>query len=93
MYQAIKDINEYVINRKGPGLLFFYSNLVLVGIKLFESVLLMNGYLQFNPERKYNIQSDTRCYYCGVQWSQHKKSESNNHQFYPSVFLSVTGKL
>lgn len=70
-YSALKKINRLVWGKKGPQTAFIYSNLVRVGIDLFEQVLLQNGYLAFQEEGNYQIKPDTVCYYCGKPFSEH----------------------
>lgn len=76
-YKALKKINRLVYQKKGARTAFVYSNLVKAGIEIFEQILLMNGYLEFNEDYKsYKIKSDTRCYLCGKPFSEHKESSS-----------------
>ena len=74
-YTALKKLNRLVAGRKGAKTAFIYSNLVKVGIDVFHEVLIQNGYLEYQEEASnYHIQSDTVCYYCGVQYSKHNKT-------------------
>ena len=67
---------------------FVYSNLVKTGVELFEEVLLQNGFLEYNKDNDYKISNDTICYKCHNRHINHTKE---NHQFSPSIFISVTG--
>lgn len=89
-YTALKKLNKLIEGKKGTGTAFIYSNYVKVGIEIFEQVLIQNGCLQFNEDQNnYNIQSDTICYYCGNTYNIHPLP---NHDFYPTTFISITGK-
>ena len=94
-YSSLLKINETVYGRRGPGLIFVYLNLVRVGISIFQEVLLMNGYLEYqdNPN-SYNIGRDTRCYYCDHRYGDHHNLPDTipKHDFYPATFVTVTGK-
>jgi intein/homing endonuclease len=73
-YKALKKINRLVWSKKGSKTAFVYSNLVKVGIEIFQEILLRNGYLEFdeNPNN-YKIKSDTRCYLCGLSFREHQQ--------------------
>lgn len=72
-YKALKKISRLVWGKKGPRTAFIYSNLVKSGIELFQEVLLMNGYLEYDehPEN-YKIKPTTRCYFCGKTFDDHQ---------------------
>lgn len=92
---TLQRINETVYGRRGSGLLFVYSNLVKVGIEVFQEVLQKNGYLEFQENMSsYNIKNNTRCYYCEHAYGNHTNLPSNipKHEFYPSAYISITGK-
>jgi superfamily II DNA or RNA helicase len=76
-YKALKKINRLVINKKGPKTCFVYSNLVKVGIDIFQQVLLQNGYLEYQDDAKYQIKPNTVCYLCGKTFEQHKDNKLN----------------
>lgn len=82
-YKALKKVNRLVWGKKGSRTAFVYSNLVKVGIEIFQEILLMNGYLEYdeNPNN-YKIKPTTRCYFCGKSFLEHqqKKSEKINLQ-------------
>lgn len=88
-YTLLVNINETVIGKKGPGLLFIYSNLVRVGIDILQEILFINGYLEYQENiNDYNIKKNTRCYYCDYKFGEH----INNHKFYPATYIRITGK-
>ena len=72
-YKCLKKINRLVWGKKGPKTAFVYSNLVRVGIDLFQEILLQNGYLEYQEDsNNYRIQKDTRCYFCGKTYEEHQ---------------------
>jgi len=74
-YTALKKLNKLIIGKKGPGLSFIYSNLVKVGIDLFNIILLHNGYLEYQQDKRdYIISQNTICYYCGIKYKHHQKN-------------------
>lgn len=94
-YTVLRKINETVYGKRGQGLLFVYSNLVKVGIELFQEVLQSNGYLEFQEEiSNYNVKDNTRCYFCGHTHGNHDNisKDIREHKFYPATYLTVTGK-
>jgi len=75
-YRALKKLNRLVIGKKGPKIAFVYSNLVRVGVELFQEILNQNGYLEFQENSSdYVIRPDTICYYCGKKYKDHNKSQ------------------
>ena len=71
-YKCFKKISRLYWGKKGPKSAFVYSNLVKVGIDIFQEILLQNGYLEFNPDyNAYRIQNDTVCYFCGKTYEEH----------------------
>lgn len=72
-YTAMKKINRLVHGKKGAKTAFIYSNLVVIGINIFQEILLQNGYLEFDEDANYQIRDDTVCYYCGRTYANHKK--------------------
>jgi len=71
-YKALKKINRLVWGKKGSKTAFIYSNLVKVGIDIFEQILIQNGYLPFEEDKNlYQITSETICYYCGKTFDSH----------------------
>jgi hypothetical protein len=79
-YKALKNLNRLVWGQKGARTAFVYSNLVKVGIEIFEQILLQNGYLEYNTEGDYKIKSNTLCYYCGRIFKDHHLINSNKQQ-------------
>jgi superfamily II DNA or RNA helicase len=71
-YTSMKKLNRLVYGKKGAQTAFIYSNLVRVGINVFQEVLLQNGYLEYNEDENYQIRDDTVCYYCGKTYKEHK---------------------
>ena len=71
--KALKKINRLVCHKKGTKTAFVYSNLVKVGIELFQEILLQNGYLEYQEDSSnYQINPSTVCYYCGKTFKDHK---------------------
>lgn len=73
-YKALKKLNRLVWGKKGPGTAFVYSNLVKVGIEIFEQVLLQNGYLEYQESGSYQLYPDTVCHFCGKTYKEHQVS-------------------
>ena len=94
-YTALRKINETVYGKRGVGISFVYSNLVKVGIEVFQEVLQRNGYLEYQENvTSYNIKSDTICYFCGTPYANHKTIDPSipKHSFYPATYIAITGK-
>jgi len=73
-YKALKKINRLVAGKKGAKTAFVYSNLVKVGIDIFQEILIQNGYLEYQEDTSnYQINDDTVCYYCGKTFREHSK--------------------
>lgn len=100
-YRALKNINKLVWGKHGAHTAFIYSNLVKVGIDLFKTIMIQNGYLEYSENLV--TSENTRCYFCGFPQSQHggtlafktKKGETlevPHHTFKPATFIIVTGK-
>jgi hypothetical protein len=71
-YTALKKLNRLVYGKKGPKTAFVYSNLVKVGIELFQEILLQNGYLEFDEvATNYVIKPTTICALCGKEYKDH----------------------
>jgi superfamily II DNA or RNA helicase len=78
-YKALKKVNRLYWGKKGPKTAFIYSNLVRVGIDIFEQILLQNGYLAYEEESSaYQLQPDTKCYYCGRTFKEHTSQLDDN---------------
>lgn len=93
-YTVLKKLQKLIQGVKGPGTAFIYSNLVKVGIDLFQEILIQNGYLEYQENySNYSIRQETVCYYCGDTFNSHQKTDKHkDHKFYPSTFIPVTGK-
>ena len=77
-YKAMKKISRLIWGKKGSQTAFVYSNLVKVGIELFQEVLLQNGYLEYQERPEdYQISKDTICYYCGRAYVDHQLDRLN----------------
>ncbi len=73
-YKCLKKLNRLVWGKKGPKTAFIYSNLVKVGIDIFEEILLQNGYLKYEEDfNNYIINKNTICYFCGKTYDEHSK--------------------
>jgi hypothetical protein len=73
-YKALKKVSRLVVGKKGSKTAFVYSNLVKVGIDVFQEILLQNGYLEYQENAtNYQINDDTVCYYCGKCFKDHAK--------------------
>lgn len=93
-YTALKKLNRLVDGKKGAGTAFVYSNLVKVGIEMFQEILIQNGYLEYEDTySNYIIKPDTICYRCGDTYNTHKTTNKyDDHTFHPATFITVTGK-
>lgn len=93
-HDCLKRLNDLVFDKLGANTAFIYSNFVVVGVELFQEVLLMNGYLEYEENyNNYKIEPNTRCYYCGKNNVSHNdKNDKNGHAFKPATFITVTGK-
>ncbi len=90
-HDCLVNLNKLVSSQEGPKTAFIYSNLVVVGVEMFQEVLLMNGYLEFNENyADYKIEDNTVCYHCGKTNISHPKKD--DHAFRPATFVTVTGK-
>ena len=93
-YVVLKKLQKLVQDKKGPGTAFIYSNLVKVGIDLFQEILIQNGYLEYQENySNYTIRPTTVCYFCGNTYNVHQTTDKHkDHKFYPATFIPVTGK-
>ena len=101
-HDCLINLNKLVSGKEGAKTAFVYSNLVVVGVEMFQEVLLMNGYLEYNEEYKnYKIEDNTVCYYCGKSHISHDNKGDSikgmgallpDHKFRPATFVTVTGK-
>ena len=88
-YEALKNINNNIINVNEPGTSFIYSKFIGIGINIFEEILNQNGYIDYFKKNSTTDLSDVRCYYCGVLKKNHDKIK---HIYYPSTYISITGE-
>ncbi len=89
-YTALTELNKLVKGQKGAGTAFIYSNLVRVGIDLFQEVLLQNGYLEYDETGNYQISDNTRDYLTGMPYSEFQK-KVKDRKFHPATFITITG--
>jgi DNA polymerase III delta prime subunit len=74
-YRALRKLSRLVWSKKGAKTAFVYSNLVKVGIELFQEILIQNGFLEFDETpSNYKIKPDTVCYYCGKTYRDHQQN-------------------
>jgi len=69
---------------------FIYSNLVKNGIELIESLLIENGYLEYNENENYNITDNTIDYRTGITYKEYKNKKTLII-FKPATFLTFVG--
>lgn len=73
-YKSLKKIGRLVWGKKGAKTAFIYSNLVKVGIELYQEILIQNGYLEYQEDTSnYQINNNTVCYFCGQTYKEHKR--------------------
>lgn len=93
-YQALVDIDSNLFatkDNKESRTGFVYSNLVKIGIEIFQEILIQNGFLEFDENsNNYQIKENTVCYYCGKPHKDHK--DTPTHKFHPATFIVVTGQ-
>lgn len=87
-YEALNNIDNKVEGKKGAGTIFVYSNLVKVGIEVFQEILLQNGYLEFREDQNYLISEDTIDYRTGKKFKDFKEKRD----FSPATFIRITGR-
>jgi len=85
-YPSLSNIKKNI----GSGTAFIYSNLVKVGIEIFEQVLLANGFLEYREDGAYSFNPDTRDYLTGITYQDFVKAKIDR-RFYPSTYITVTG--
>jgi len=90
-YQVLDTIDKKVEGNKGSGTIFIYSNLVKVGIEVFQEILLQNGFLEFREDQNYKLNENVVDYKTGVKYCNFFK-EYPDRQFYPATFIKITGK-
>lgn len=73
-YKSMKKLGRLVAGKKGAQTAFVYSNLVKVGIDVFQEILLKNGYMEYQEDvSNYQISPSTLCYYCGKKYKEHSR--------------------
>jgi len=90
-YEALININNMVEGKEGSKTCFVYSNLVKVGIDLFQEILKANGYLEFRDDGLYALTDSVREYKTGLLFGDFKKKYPSE-KFYPATFLAFTGE-
>jgi len=70
---------------------FIYSNLVRIGIELFEQVLIQNGCFEYNEDNNYNISDDSLDAITNLTYKEFKKQNSKQ-EFYPTTYIKITGQ-
>lgn len=92
-YQALVDLQANLFvgpHSKESRTGFIYSNLVKTGIDIFQEILNMNGFLEYEENKNnYQIKDNTVCYYCGQVYKTHK---DDTHNFAPATYIVVTGQ-
>jgi DNA-directed RNA polymerase subunit H (RpoH/RPB5) len=99
-HRALTDIYEnifYSDENKESRTSFVYSNLVKIGIELYQEILIVNGWLEYDEKKNYQIKDNTTCYFCGCKNSEHESYISKNknipeHEFQPATFIVITGQ-
>ena len=76
--------------RNVNGTAFIYSNLVQVGVKLFEEVLLANGYIEYLENSNYIFNKETLHYKYNITYEKFQE-KYKNEEFIPATFITVTG--
>ena len=86
----LQNIFESTENKTESRTCFIYSNLVKNGIELMESLLINNGYLEFDEKQNYNITDDTIDYRTGLKYSEYKKLNTLI-SFSPATYIIFVG--
>lgn len=88
-WRCLREINQNVrgTGMKGPGKIFVSCLLVWMQARLFEQVLLANGYLPYDANSNI-VPDDSRCSECGVAKKHHG---SKNHRHNPARYVVITG--
>ena len=90
-YQVLDTIDKKVEGVKGSGTIFIYSNLVKVGIEVFQEILLQNGFLEFREDQNYKLNENVVDYKTGIKYSKFFK-DYPDREFFPATFIKITGK-
>jgi superfamily II DNA or RNA helicase len=99
-YQAFVDMEHNLFvgsSNKESRTGFIYSNLVKIGIEIFQEILNINGFLEFDENKNnYQIKDNTKCYYCGKSHLEHLNNKNSkefiNHEYAPATYIVVTGQ-
>ena len=99
-HRALSDIYEnifYTDDNKESRTSFVYSNLVKIGIELYQEILSVNGWLEYDEKKNYQIKDNTICYFCGCKNLEHDIYLSKNknipeHEFKPATYIVITGQ-
>jgi len=106
-YQAYLDIENNLFvggpnSNKESRTGFVYSNLVKIGIEIFQEILNVNGFLEYDENKNnYQVKDNTKCYYCGKthkehldskQIQTHESKQTQTHEFSPATFIVITGQ-
>lgn len=88
-WRCLQEINKNVrgTGMKGPGKIFVSCLLVWMQARLFEQVLLANGYLPYSTKQTV-VPNYSRCSECGVQKKDH---DTKNHPHTPACYVVITG--
>ena len=81
---------DNLLQLKG-GTAFIYSNLVRIGIELFEQVLIQNGCFEYNEDGNYNITDDSLDALTNLTYKELKK-QNINQEFFPTTYVKITGQ-
>ena len=76
-YKCMKKINRLVAGKKGAKTAFIYSNLVKLGVEVFQEIMIQNGYLLYQEDNDYQLSDNTKCYYCGKTNKYHKMNNQS----------------
>ena len=90
-YEVLDNIDKKVESKKGSSTIFIYSNLVKVGIEVFQEILLQNGFLEFREDQNYKLNENVVDYKTGIKYSNFFK-EYPDREFFPATFIKITGK-
>lgn len=83
-YQAYMDIESNLFvggpnQNKESRTGFVYSNLVKIGIEIFQEILNVNGFIEYDENKNnYQIKDHTLCYYCGKTHKEHGFVDNSN---------------
>jgi hypothetical protein len=96
-HRAYLDLEENIFYNKNNNesrTSFIYSNLVKIGIEIYQEILIQNGWFEYNEiKSNYQIKDNSICYFCGNTYSDHENNSNDipKHDFSPATFVVVTG--